>query len=179
MNTQFSPSLLRRKQVESITGLSCSTIYERIAAGTFPRPLELGPKSVAWASNEIFDWVAETIATAARRGTAAAPRKGKRTPDLWVKVGLALRTLGQEGFALWDAWSESSEKYNAEDQQTRWEGFQTGKVNIETVFYLAKAAGWGCAALPAAFEDIYPGMPLRTHQAGPHGPCWRTLKPIR
>ena len=33
------PRLLRLREVEERVGLRASTIYERIAAGTFPRPI--------------------------------------------------------------------------------------------------------------------------------------------
>lgn len=39
---------IKRQAVEDITGLSCSEIYRRIAAGTFPAQVTLGPKSVVW-----------------------------------------------------------------------------------------------------------------------------------
>ncbi len=50
--------LLRRPEVERETGLSRSTIYERIAAETFPRPRRIGPRAVAWASSDIEAWKA-------------------------------------------------------------------------------------------------------------------------
>ncbi|CAG9269352.1 helix-turn-helix transcriptional regulator [Paraburkholderia caribensis] len=50
MNSLIDPALtiLRRREVESLTGLSRSTIYARIKAGTFPPPVALGPRSVGW-----------------------------------------------------------------------------------------------------------------------------------
>ena len=51
-------SILRRKQVELRTGLSRSTIYARIAAGTFPRPIDLGGgRAVGWIEGEIENWL--------------------------------------------------------------------------------------------------------------------------
>lgn len=41
-------TILRRKQVEQETGLSRSTIYARIKLGTFPAPIQLGPRCVGW-----------------------------------------------------------------------------------------------------------------------------------
>ena len=56
--------LLRRPEVERETGLSRSTIYERMEAGTFPRPLRVGPRAVRWPANEIEAWkAAQPIAT--------------------------------------------------------------------------------------------------------------------
>jgi prophage regulatory protein len=50
--------ILRRKQVESRTGLSRSTIYARIAEGLFPRPIDLGGgRAVGWLESEIDAWL--------------------------------------------------------------------------------------------------------------------------
>ncbi|QDK32541.1 helix-turn-helix transcriptional regulator [Sphingomonas sp. IC081] len=51
--------LLRRPEVERETGLSRSTIYERMDAGTFPRPRRIGRRAVAWPATEIEAWKAE------------------------------------------------------------------------------------------------------------------------
>ena len=62
--TKEIPSLivLRRKQVESRTGLSRSTIYARIAAGTFPAPIDLGGgRAVGWIAAEIDEWIQTRI----------------------------------------------------------------------------------------------------------------------
>ena len=61
-NTKQSQfSILRRKQVEQRTGLSRSTIYLHIQEGTFPRPINLGARSVGWLENEIEAWLTERI----------------------------------------------------------------------------------------------------------------------
>lgn len=49
--------LLRRKQVEQITGLSRSSIYAMMADGVFPRQKKIGRRAVAWRREEIEDWV--------------------------------------------------------------------------------------------------------------------------
>lgn len=49
--------LLRRKQVEQITGLSRSSIYAMMADGGFPRQKKIGRRAVAWRREEIEDWV--------------------------------------------------------------------------------------------------------------------------
>lgn len=55
-------TILRRKQVQARTGLSRSTIYARIAAGTFPRPIDLGDgRSVGWIEAEIDAWLQSRI----------------------------------------------------------------------------------------------------------------------
>lgn len=54
--------LLRRAEVEARTGLSCSALYRRIAAGTFPRPVPLGGGPVRWPESAIDAWIAARCA---------------------------------------------------------------------------------------------------------------------
>ena len=61
-------SILRRPEVESRTGLSRSTIYLKVAQGTFPKPINLGPRAVGWVAAEVDAWLASQIA-ASRAGT--------------------------------------------------------------------------------------------------------------
>ncbi|MDR2450842.1 MAG: AlpA family transcriptional regulator [Candidatus Accumulibacter sp.] len=51
------PVILRRNEVEARTGLARSTIYARIAADAFPRPVPLGRKAVGWIESEIQAWI--------------------------------------------------------------------------------------------------------------------------
>ncbi|MBK8182407.1 MAG: AlpA family phage regulatory protein [Candidatus Competibacteraceae bacterium] len=50
---QTALTILRRKQVEARTGLSRSTIYERIKTGTFPAPVSIGARAVGWLAAQI------------------------------------------------------------------------------------------------------------------------------
>jgi prophage regulatory protein len=61
-------SILRRKQVEARIGLSRSTIYERIKAGTFPAPISLGAKSVGWIESEIDAWLSSQVEKSRKAG---------------------------------------------------------------------------------------------------------------
>ncbi|MBN8263142.1 MAG: AlpA family phage regulatory protein [Xanthomonadales bacterium] len=58
MNSNAGGSILRLAQVLVITGLSKSTIYAMVTAGTFPRQVRLGKRSVGWQAGQVFDWVA-------------------------------------------------------------------------------------------------------------------------
>lgn len=60
--TQPIRRFIKRQAVEEITGLSCSEIYRRIAAGTFPAQVTLGPKSVVWIEAEVSAWCDARIA---------------------------------------------------------------------------------------------------------------------
>ncbi len=56
-----SLQILRRREVQAQTGLSRSTIYERIREKTFPLPISLGAKSVGWIKSEIDQWIADRV----------------------------------------------------------------------------------------------------------------------
>lgn len=47
---------IKLAKVKDYTSLSTSEIYRRIAAGTFPKQITLGPKSVAWIESEVLAW---------------------------------------------------------------------------------------------------------------------------
>lgn len=53
--------MLRRREVENITGRSRSAIYDGIADGTFPKPVKIGARAVAWPESVIRNWIAERI----------------------------------------------------------------------------------------------------------------------
>lgn len=67
---QLQAALIRRKEVERITALSCSRMYALMALGEFPRPIQLGPMSVAWVASEVHEWVAARIADSRQKGVA-------------------------------------------------------------------------------------------------------------
>jgi len=48
----------RRRDVEIATGLSRSSIYSMMVKGTFPRPVKITGKAVAWPESVIADWLA-------------------------------------------------------------------------------------------------------------------------
>jgi prophage regulatory protein len=55
---QPTPRLLRLPEVIHKVGLSRTTIYELIAAGEFPRQINIGPRSVAWCQDDLDAWIA-------------------------------------------------------------------------------------------------------------------------
>jgi len=54
--------IIRRKEVEKLTGLARSTIYLRIQKGTFPKPIKLGEYTSGWIEEEINQWIMQQIA---------------------------------------------------------------------------------------------------------------------
>ena len=51
--------MLRRSDVEFMTGLSRSSIYELMRDGEFPLPLQVGKRAVRWPESEIAAWLTE------------------------------------------------------------------------------------------------------------------------
>jgi len=48
--------LARLPTVLKLTGLGRSTIYRWIADGSFPPPVHLGPRAVAWRWSDLDEW---------------------------------------------------------------------------------------------------------------------------
>ena len=56
-----STSILRLPIVKARTGLSRSTIYQRVADGNFPKPVNLGARAVGWLEAEIDAWLSAQV----------------------------------------------------------------------------------------------------------------------
>jgi prophage regulatory protein len=54
--------LIRREEVERLTALSRSRIYDLMKHDSFPKPVRLGAMSVAWIQEEVLEWIAARIA---------------------------------------------------------------------------------------------------------------------
>ncbi len=65
----MAEAILRLAAVILCTGLSRSTIYNRIAKGTFPAPINLGEWAVGWLESDIQKWIRGRI-EASRQGGA-------------------------------------------------------------------------------------------------------------
>ncbi|MNF66074.1 Prophage CP4-57 regulatory protein (AlpA) [compost metagenome] len=53
--------LIKLPEVKALTTLSTSEIYRRIAAGTFPKQVLLGPKSAVWPEFLVLAWIEARI----------------------------------------------------------------------------------------------------------------------
>jgi prophage regulatory protein len=56
---------LRRRAVQELTGLSCTTIYDMMKRGEFPRPIRISTRAVAWPESKIAQWQADRAKIAA------------------------------------------------------------------------------------------------------------------
>lgn len=92
----------------------------------------------------------------------------------WVAYGLALCPLGQDGFTLWDTWSQKSTKYDPVDAIRVWRSFKPGSINYESIFFAAQQAGWinplAAGAPPPAVpvESVRIAAPAATTEAPAH-----------
>jgi prophage regulatory protein len=67
--------LLRRREVQRITGLSRSTLYRLIAAKDFPSGIKVSTNAVAWLESEVDHWIARRVAET--RGAQPRPKRTK------------------------------------------------------------------------------------------------------
>ncbi len=63
--------------------------------------------------------------------------------DLWVRIGMALRAeFGDDGFHIFDFWSQQRSKYSAKAALSAWKGFKARRITIGTLFFEAQRAGY-------------------------------------
>ena len=54
-------SVLRLTEVKKRVGLSRSSIYAAISAGTFPAQVRLGVRAVGWLAADVESWIATRV----------------------------------------------------------------------------------------------------------------------
>jgi len=52
---------LRLPEVKAVTGLGKTSIYELIRDKSFPAPVRLGARAVAWVRSEVTQWALERV----------------------------------------------------------------------------------------------------------------------
>lgn len=57
MSDQHELQLLREKRVVEKTGLARSAIRRDVKAGTFPAPVKIGERAIAWYAHEVDEWI--------------------------------------------------------------------------------------------------------------------------
>jgi hypothetical protein len=90
--------------------------------------------------------------------------------DTWLNVGMALHHhLGEGGRAIWDRWSQGSDKFDIRDQRRTWGAFgKKSGMTVATIFYLALRGGWKPPQLDEAEREIWraAGLALRLWRPG-------------
>ncbi|WP_429407727.1 helix-turn-helix transcriptional regulator [Paraburkholderia sp. MM5482-R1] len=74
-NKTFGLCLRRLPDVCRLTGLRKSSIYAMINVGSFPAPVRIGPRAVAWRDDDIGRWIETRLSTVASKGNATGGRK--------------------------------------------------------------------------------------------------------
>lgn len=67
-----APRYLREPQVLARVPFSRPTLHRRVKDGTFPRPVKVGPRAVAWIEREIDDWDERLVAERDAQSAAEA-----------------------------------------------------------------------------------------------------------
>lgn len=85
--------------------------------------------------------------------------------ELWVRIGMAIKAgLGEEGFALWDDWSRSSQRYRENDARSTWRSIRAdGGIHLGTLFFEAEQRGYVQSGFAKAKH--VPGTPVRVPAA--------------
>ena len=77
--------------------------------------------------------------------------------ETWWQMGAALKShYGEDGFALWDAWSRQSDRYKAVDAKSVWRSLKAGGgIGLGSLFHTARQFGWSGddTVAPAAPEE--------------------------
>lgn len=58
----------RIADVLAMSGMPRSSLYRAINAGSFPRPVQIGPRAVAWREVDIASWQEQRIRMSKRQG---------------------------------------------------------------------------------------------------------------
>ena len=61
---------------------------------------------------------------------AALSHIGADDRDMWIRMGAAVKDeMGEDGFHLWDEWSQTGGSYNARDAKAAWKSFKPGHIS--------------------------------------------------
>ena len=55
--------IIKRPTVQAMTGLSRSSIYQKMKDGDFPQQIKLSERSVGWIESEVQTWLNDRIST--------------------------------------------------------------------------------------------------------------------
>ena len=64
--------------------------------------------------------------------------------DIWWRAGMAVKAaLGEQGFPIWDEWSQTADNYQARDARDVWKSIKpAGGIGPGTLFHMAREFGW-------------------------------------
>ena len=71
----YQPKFLREPEVLARLPFSKPTLHRKVKDGTFPAPVKIGARAVAWVTAEVAEWEAQRIAE--RDALAAKARQAE------------------------------------------------------------------------------------------------------
>lgn len=82
--------------------------------------------------------------------------------DTWVEMAMSMKSeFGDEGFGVWDAWSQNAESYNEQAARSVWKSVKrNGSVTIASLIFYAKQAGYKGESL--SHEQLMERKPVPT-----------------
>ncbi|TEU25527.1 helix-turn-helix transcriptional regulator [Alkanindiges illinoisensis] len=71
-----TPRFIRRSEVQKLTGLGASSIYQLQREGDFPQSVQLSERRVAWIESEVVAWINKRIANRIAANDEVIPAQG-------------------------------------------------------------------------------------------------------
>lgn len=63
--------------------------------------------------------------------------------ETWLSMAMAIKSeVGDDGFEVWDAWSQTASNYNAQAARSVWKSCRGRGITIGSLFHEAKLHGW-------------------------------------
>jgi len=86
MHSKATDRILRLKAVLAITGLTRSTLYRKMDAGTFPASTQISTRCIGWRESAVTRWLDNPM-----RYQAAPPPRDEATMDrMWDEAVIGL-----------------------------------------------------------------------------------------
>jgi prophage regulatory protein len=85
---QTQDSMIRMQELTGIVGLKKTTIYQKMRLGTFPNPVQLSARAVAWKASDIAHWQA-ALTNGVRTEHAVGNVRSKETKTETAPKGAA------------------------------------------------------------------------------------------
>jgi len=55
---QTPEKFIRLRELQPLIGLKKASVYRKLRAGTFPRPIKIGDRAIAWRASDVAQWQA-------------------------------------------------------------------------------------------------------------------------
>ena len=98
-SARIADHLLDKWQIEERTSLDITTIYRKMKAGTFPQPVRVGRRRVAWRESDVARWQSDLVVGVGKTSIPTGRPPGRRGPGARgenpLETGNSLATMGR------------------------------------------------------------------------------------